>query len=142
MKRFNPLVPYSRFHRSVLFLALLTKKNGPPLKGYPNSLPGKWNYALHFWEEELRLHFEKIEQQIWLRLSGRDGELDQWIELMRNQQKMIEHAFAQLSSVAINEEILHDLGILLEKHIRTKERKVFQYIQSLLTEEQLSELID
>ncbi|HKK88197.1 MAG TPA: hypothetical protein VJ917_05055 [Saprospiraceae bacterium] len=141
MKRFSPLIPYSRFHRSVLFLALLAKKNGPSLKGYPNSLPGKWNYAIHFWEEELRPYFKKMEQQIWSRLSGRDGELDQYIELMRNQQKMIAHAFIQLSSTAVNEENLHDLGILLEQHIRTKERKVFQHIQHLFTEEQLRELI-
>ncbi len=142
MKRYSALVSYSRFHRSVLFLALLAKKNGPPLKDYPSSLTGKWDYAIHFWDEELCLHFEKEEHCIWSRLVGRQEALDHWIELMRKQQQKIEGIFSKMSASEANEEILHELGVQLEEHIRTKERKVFQHIQSLFKEEELLELID
>ena len=136
------LVPYSKFHRSVHFLALLTKKNGPRLKGYPDSLQGKWDYALNFWDSALKLHFEREELGIWSKLWREDPVLDEWIDLMRRQQQMIAEAYAKLAKSTVNEEMLHELGLLLEQHIRTKERKVFQYIQSMYSEKELVKLIE
>lgn len=136
------LVPYSKFHRSVLFLALLTNKNGPRLKDYPDSLQGKWDYALNFWDSALKLHFEREELGIWSKLWREDPVLDEWIDLMRRQQQMIAEAYAKLTKSTVNEEMLHELGLLLEQHIRTKERKVFQYIQSMYSEKELVKLIE
>jgi hypothetical protein len=141
MKRYPALIPYSRFHRSVLFLALLCKKDGPPLKGFPDNVHGKWYYALDFWEDRLLVQFEKEEKHIWTRLYGKRESLDELIELMQAQQAEIGDMLKNMAFAPVNADLLHELGNKLEQYIRHKERIVFQHIQEIYTEEELSEQI-
>ena len=140
MKRHPSLIPLSRFHRSVLFLALIAKKNGPPIKGYPTSLLGKMDYAKSFYDQKLKGHFQWEEEKLFAFIKGRDEQLDQLAGEMLKQREKLKLLFAALDDDSDAEAALHDLGIALEKHIRKEEREFFQMIQEVFTDRELDQL--
>ena len=141
MKRHDSLVPLSRFHRSVLFLALIAKKNSPPIKGYPATVKEKKNYALSFYEHKLEAHFQFEEEKLLPNIRGKNKELDQLADEIVLEHLELRRFFKALRNENNPEIELNNLGVVLEKHIRKEERKLFQQIQKTLTTQELNELI-
>ena len=140
MKRHPTLIPLSRFHRSILFLALIAKKNAPPVKGYPTSLPGKIDYAKSFYDQKLKGHFQWEDEKLFSFIKGRNEQLDQLASEMLKEREELKRLFAALDDNSDTEATLHDLGIALEKHIRKEEREFFQMIQEVFTDQELDQL--
>lgn len=141
MKRHASLVPLSRFHRSVLFLALISKKNAPPIKGYPTTVIEKKNYALAFFEHKLEAHFQFEEEKLLPNIRGKNKELDELSDEIVRERLELRKFFKALRYGNNPEAELNNLGVALEKHIRKEERQLFQKIQGTLTPQELNELI-
>lgn len=129
MRRHPSLIPLSRFHRSVLFLALLAKKNGPDLKGYPKDLPGKRDYALNFYQKKLRPHFALEATQLFPLAESISPVLAQMVQELREERALLARYFERLEAVE-DFQLLHEIGDALEKHIRKEERQFFQLLQA------------
>ena len=54
MKRHEALAPLSRDHHEALILSQLLKKDSPAYKGLPVTVEGKVNYAVGFFEKNLK----------------------------------------------------------------------------------------
>lgn len=140
MKRHNSLIPLSKFHRSVLFLALVAKKNAPNVKGYPTTLEGKKDYALSFYERQLKDHFLLEEQKLFPAILGKNHDLDRLVDQIILEHQALKALFHKLANSNNLEYDLDKLGVALEKHIRKEERELFQQVQKTLTQEELDQL--
>lgn len=140
MKRHDSLVPLSKFHRSVLFLALVAKKNAPPVKGYPTTLEGKKDYALAFYKNRLNDHFQLEEEKLLPAVRGKDKSLDKLVEEILLERQKLRKLFDQLQNSNDLEFDLDNLGKALEKHIRREERQLFQQVQQTLTPMEMDQL--
>ncbi len=140
MRRHESLVALSRFHRSVLFLAQMAKRNGPSFKGYPTDAEGKAAYAVNFFDKSLREHFLLEDQRLLPRVSGKTPELGRLAREIQAEHIHLTNLFEALRTPADLEEKLDDLGIALEKHVRKEERQLFQQIQEAFSESELQEL--
>jgi hypothetical protein len=128
MKRHEALIPYSRFHRKILALALISKSNAPDVKGYPTKIDDKIDFALVFYENELSFHFSEEKNKIFDLYKNQDHEIDLLIEVLLKEREEIKLLFQQLS-IKREELLLNNLGELLEKHVRKEERQFFQLLQ-------------
>lgn len=140
MKRHQSLIPLSKFHRSVLFLALVAKKNAPPVKGYPSSPEGKKDYALSFYERQLKDHFKLEEEKLLPAVKGKNKDLDKLIDDIVSEHRELGELFDQLQKSKNLEFDLNNLGVALEKHIRSEERQFFQKVQQILTPDEMEAL--
>ena len=140
MKRHPSLIPLSRFHRSVLFLALVCKKNSPPVKGYPQDDKGKKDYALSFYEGPLGKHIAKEEERLFPFVANKSAELQALVDELKAEHQQLDSLFNELSTSSDLSESLNQLGILLEQHVRKEERQFFQLIQQTLPEEEMQKL--
>lgn len=141
MKRDDSLVLLSHFHKSVLFLALISKKNAPPVKGYPTTVIEKKNYALSFYEHKLETHFQFEEEKLLPNIRGKSKELDDLTDEIVRERLELRKFFEALRYGDNPEAELNNLGVALEKHIRKEERQLFQMIQRTLTPQELNQLI-
>lgn len=135
MKRHEVLIPFSQFHRSCLFLALIAKVNAPEVKGYPTDIDGKIHYAIDFYNGPLTDHFDQ-EEVLWNYVKVKSDKLSQIIEELEAERRGIVELFQVLIANS-SESTLNQIGNLLESHVRKEERVLFQQIQSDLTEEEL-----
>ncbi len=139
MRRHIALQPLSRFHRSILFLSLLAKRNGPALKGYPTAHEEKVDYAVSFYHERLLPHFQLEERFLYSVLGNIDPEIDQLLITIGNEREELAKLFDLLAEER-SAEVLNDIGLLLEKHVRREERQLFERIQEKCDERLLSDL--
>jgi len=140
MKRHPSLIPLSRFHRSVLFLALVCKKNAPPVKGYPTDLEGKRDYALAFYKGRLLSHIRQEEEVLFPQITGKTEGIDQLLTELKTEHQRIDQLMEKLASSKELATDMDELGQLLEKHVRKEERQLFQQVQEALTEAELSSI--
>ena len=140
MKRHPSLIPLSRFHRSVLFLALVCKKNAPPVKGYPQDLEGKRDYAISFYQRQLKAHMMLEEEQLFPKVRTKSEALGILVGELLEEHQQIEKLISRLQDSTDLSESLDELGHLLETHVRKEEREFFQQIQSTLSEPELTAL--
>lgn len=96
MKRHEILIPYSRFHRQILFLALISKCNAPDVKGYPTEIQEKIDFALDFYKNELSSHFSEEKINLFGQYKGRDNEIDELIEYLLKEREEIKLLFDEL----------------------------------------------
>ncbi len=141
MRRHESLIPLSRFHRSVLFVAQMAKRNGPQFKGYPTDIEGKARYAVEFFADKLQAHFQLEETKLLPVIKGKDTELDAIISEIEAEHVHLTHLFEGLKSPSDTESQLDELGFALEAHVRKEERVLFQKIQVVLTESELQQLV-
>ena len=134
MRRHPSLIPLSRFHRSVLFLAFVLKKNGPEVKGYPTDIEGKKLYAIDFIENKLLAHFDIEEKQLLPMLQSIEA-LKPLCEKVVEDHRQIRELANELSTSNDLIKCLDEMGHLLENHVRFEERQLFQQAQDLLGEE-------
>ncbi len=140
MRRHPGLIPLSRFHRSVLFLALVCKKNAPPVKGYPEDDEGKRDYALAFYQAKLKAHITLEETRLFPVVAGINDQLGALVTGLTEEHAALDKLFAALRTTGALSETLHQLGTLLESHVRKEERQFFQLIQESMDDEALSGL--
>ncbi len=140
MRRHNTLIPLSRFHRKVLFVAQMAKRNGPKFDGYPTDPSSKADYALNFYRKELSSHFELEERKLFPNVTGYDEALDIMVLAVAEEQRHLRKLFEELPTTEHLTEKLDVLGFALEAHIRKEERQLFQKIQEVLSDEALVNL--
>lgn len=138
MKRDPSLIPFSHFHRSCLFVALMAKKNAPSIEGYPDDFQGKVDYIKDF-RPRLAAHFEK-EENLWEKTISRHLEIKDIVDELKEQRKEIHDLLNRLEATP-TEDLLFKFGQDFEHHVRTEERKYFQAIQQYFSSEELKTLV-
>jgi iron-sulfur cluster repair protein YtfE (RIC family) len=135
MKRHQSLIALSHDHHHGLMLAQLIKKGAPEYKGMPSDLAGKVAYTKESWEKELKFHFENEENILFPFVKGKNESVDGLIEVILAEHIQIKKLIMSLDKTNNYEEILDQLGNMLEQHIRKEERQLFQKIQSIFGSE-------
>jgi hemerythrin-like domain-containing protein len=132
--RHASLQPLSRQHHQGLLASLLLEKG---LKKNA-SLKEMRDFIIQFWEEELRLHFEK-EEVLFLPLAYKYPQLLDGLTQLKNEHQEIRFIIQKLNNEARSEqyETIASFASLLEKHIRFEERQLFNAIQENLPEDEL-----
>ncbi|MCC6288945.1 MAG: hemerythrin domain-containing protein [Chitinophagaceae bacterium] len=139
MKRHTALLPLSREHHNALILAQLIKKDAPAYKGMPTDTQGKINYAVDFFETDLRAHFYK-EEVVLEKVKHVNVEIDTLAKEIIAEHEALKNHFIQLKTAVDKIAALDELGKLLEAHIRKEERVLFPLIQQHCSEELLAHL--
>lgn len=142
LRRHAGLAPLSRDHHHILILAQLLKENAPVYRGLPDTTAGKRTYALTFHHNSLQGHLHREEETLLPMITGRSATLDALGQALLEEHRAIEQSFVQLTRCPEEEWgwRMHDLGLLLERHVRREEREWFPAIQEHLTEEELTAL--
>ncbi|MEI7627450.1 MAG: hemerythrin domain-containing protein [Bacteroidota bacterium] len=132
--RHPTLQPLSRQHHQGLLASLLLEKG---LKKNA-SLKEMRDFIIQFWEEELRLHFEK-EDLLFLPLAYKYPQLLEGLTQLKNEHQEIRLIIQKLNNEARSEQYdtIASFANLLEKHIRFEERQLFNAIQEILPEDEL-----
>lgn len=132
LKRSKALIEFSRDHHFGLLLAWKIRK-GLKIEINPERIS---DYVLHFYENDLALHFREEEEFLFVQLSSDDplrvraendhAQVYKYIESLRRQ--------------PVDKSSLPLLADLLESHIRFEERELFPQLERALGEERLLEL--
>ena len=137
MKRHPALQTLSHDHHQGLILAQQLKKGAPQYKGMPTTLEEKKNYTISFYNNELKKHFEDEEKILFPFLKNKNENIDKLIVEIISEHRKMESLIIELETADQLENVLDELGWLLEKHIRKEERELFVEIEKLLSEEEL-----
>ncbi|NOK59499.1 MAG: hemerythrin domain-containing protein [Chloroflexi bacterium AL-W] len=140
MKRHPSLVPLSREHQRGLFLAQALKRGIPRFKDLPTTVDGKREYALSVYKALLQHHFHVEEIILFPAIRGRNIEIDTLINELLQEHQQMHTLFQTLHNTSDLETLLHELGLLLESHIRKEERQLFERVQVVIDKEQLHAL--
>lgn len=140
MKRHKALHILSHEHHHGLLLAQLIKTDSPEYKNLPKSIIEKKDYTLKSFEEKLIPHFKKEEEILFPFAHNKNSEIDNLIDDLIKQHKIIYSLIEKLKSSDQPELELNELGELLEIHIRTEERDLFPRVQEFLNEDELLKL--
>ena len=79
MKRHKSLYPLSHDHHQGLILAQLIKKNAPKYKNLPDTIDGKTEYTINFYNVELVKHFRHEEEILFAAAKGKNENIDSLI---------------------------------------------------------------
>ena len=137
MKRHATLHTLSHDHHQGLILAQQLKKGAPKYKGMPTTLEEKKNYTISFYNNELKKHFEDEEKILFPFVKNKNEDVDKLIVEIIFEHRKMESLIIELETADQLENVLDELGWLLEKHIRKEERELFVEIEKLLSEEEL-----
>jgi len=140
MKRHPALYPLSHDHHQALILAQQIKKGAPQYKGMPSTLENKRKYTLQFYKSELVQHFKDEEEFLFPSVKNKKAGLDIMISEIISEHRKMELLVTELGKTGNLENLLDELGLLLEKHIRKEERKLFVEIENVLSEAELSDI--
>ncbi|MEO8149519.1 MAG: hemerythrin domain-containing protein [Bacteroidia bacterium] len=139
MKRHESLIPLSQDHKSTLFLAGQLKFNAPDYPGYPKDIHGKTALLAGEFEFHIKEHFRKEEEILFKSVRNKSPELRK----LTNELVLEHHKITQLIQQALLKsaaELLHEIGEMLQQHIRKEERQLFELIQQTLSENELLDL--
>lgn len=137
MKRHKALILLSHDHHKGLLLAQLLKKTAPAYKDLPDDPVGKMNYAIEAYKSDLSIHFKDEEEILFPLLSNKSAEIDDLINELLDEHKIIEDGISSLKASDDLVNHLDAIGNILEKHIRKEERILFQKAQSILSDNEL-----
>jgi len=140
MKRHKSLYSLSHDHHHGLILAQLIKKNAPKYKNLPNTIDGKVEYTVNFYNVELKKHFRQEEEILFPAVKGKDKKISSLIDEIISEHRKIETLVDSLKEKENQTEILDELGYLLESHIRNEERNLFSEIEKLLSDDELMKI--
>ena len=138
IKRDRALHILSHDHHRGLILAQLIKKDAPDYKDLPKTNSDKVGYTISFYKNELVRHFKNEEDILYPAVKNKSKEIDELFEEIISEHKKIKLLVVQLESGENKSDILNELGVLLETHIRKEERNLFMKIQAILTKEELT----
>jgi iron-sulfur cluster repair protein YtfE (RIC family) len=142
MKRNPALHALSHDHHQGLILAQQLKKGAPQYKGMPSTSEDKKDYTISFYKTELVKHFQDEEVILFPAVRNKNDELDKQIAEIVSEHRKMETLVCELEKTNHLEDVLDELGNLLEKHIRTEERELFVEIEKSLSEEELVSIAD
>ena len=137
MKRNPALYTLSHDHHQGLILAQQLKKGAPQYKGMPSTLEDKKEYTLSFYKTELVKHFQDEEIILFHAVKNKNAELDKLIDEIISEHRKMESLVKDLEKTKHLEDVLDELGKLLEKHIRKEERELFIEIEKILSDDEL-----
>jgi hemerythrin-like domain-containing protein len=140
MKRHTALYSLSHDHHQGLILAQQIKKGAPQYKGMPSTVEGKRDYTIQFYNSELKRHFANEEEILFPAVKNKNAELDRKIAEIISEHRKMETLIGNLEKTDRFENVLDELGHLLEKHIRKEERELFVRIEEVLNEKELESL--
>jgi iron-sulfur cluster repair protein YtfE (RIC family) len=140
MKRHEALAPLSRDHHEALILSQLLKKDSPAYKGLPVTVEGKVNYAVGFFEKNLKDHFEKEEKVFVLVKTMHPEEIGVLVSELTEEHHTLARLFSEIGSKENPMETMNRLGELLNNHIRKEERNLFPLLQKHCTEEMFEKI--
>ncbi|MEJ2103373.1 MAG: hemerythrin domain-containing protein, partial [Ignavibacteriaceae bacterium] len=101
------------------------------------TLEGKKEYTISFYKTDLEKHFEDEEKILFPSVIKRNDEADRLIEEVVLEHRKIELLINDLIKKSDVEDLMDELGVLLENHIRKEERKLFPKIEEILSAEEL-----
>lgn len=134
MKRSEALQPLSRDHHQALYVALQLRRADDPVAGR--------EAFLEFWDEHGREHF-RIEEEVLLPVWGELGTPDPGsVARVAQEHLAIRVAARRLAAAEPELEALHELGDLLDGHVRFEERELFPLIEEDLDVQQLDRMAD
>ena len=131
MRRHPNLIPVSRQHRKMLMLAQLLKKNAPAYEGLPHTSEGKVEYAIGLYVNLIEKHFEIEEKHIFPLAKNKGEQLDALSIQLTEEHKLLKDKFLLLNPIEPKIDLMDELGVQLEKHIRKEERQLFQQLQQV-----------
>ena len=137
MKRHPSLYTLSHDHHQGLILAQQLKKGAPQYRGMPSTLDDIKDYTISFYKTELVQHFQDEEMILFPAAKNKNDELDRMIAEIIAEHRKMESLIKVLEKTDQLENVLDELGWLLEKHIRKEERELFMEIEKVLTDEEL-----
>jgi len=137
MKRHTALYTLSHDHHQGLILAQQLKKGAPQYKGMPSTLEDKKDYTISFYKYELRKHFQDEEIILFPVVKNKNDDLDKKIVEIISEHRKMELLVKDLEKTDHLENVLDELGHLLEKHIRKEERELFMEIEKVLSDDEL-----
>jgi iron-sulfur cluster repair protein YtfE (RIC family) len=140
MKRHPALYVLSHDHHQGLILAQQIKKGAPQYKGMPTTVEEKKDYTISFFKTELVKHFKAEEEILFPAVEGKSAEVDKLINEIISEHRKMESLVGDLEKTDQLENVLDELGNLLEKHIRKEERELFVEIENLLSETELNSI--
>ena len=140
MKRHKSLQSLSQEHHHGLMLAQLIKSGSPEYKGLPNTVEGKVQHTIKFFEENLVPHFNKEEKILFTISKNKNAEIDRLINELIFQHRAIYSLVDKLRKSSEPEIELNELGMLLESHMRKEERELVQGIQNVFSENEMEKL--
>ncbi|MCW8962121.1 MAG: hemerythrin domain-containing protein [Ignavibacteriaceae bacterium] len=142
MKRHPALHTLSHDHHQGLILAQQLKKGAPQYKGMPSTLDGKKDYAISFYKTEVVKHFEDEEKILFPSIFNRNDETDRLVKEIISEHRKIESLIDDLRRKNDVADLLDELGVLLDNHIRKEERILFPKIEEILSDEELANIRD
>ena len=137
MKRHPALHPLSHDHHQGLILAQQLKKGVPQYKGMPSTLEDKKDYAVSFYKSELVKHFKDEEEILFPSVLRKNEKVDSLVQEVISEHRNIESLVNELEKTNQLENVMDELGQLLEKHIRNEERVLFVEIENILSDDEL-----
>jgi hemerythrin-like domain-containing protein len=145
--RHPALAPFSRDHHRALRLALSIQAGAPPQQRsqLPADVEGLVAHVQRVFTTDLEPHFMAEEAVLLPAVAGRDAELDLLVAAIVAEHREMASLVGELSRdghlAPGVEAMLDGLGRLLEAHIRTEERSLYEKIQTVLDEEDLDRLV-
>lgn len=138
IKRHEALKPLSQHHMAGLHIALKLSRAGTNKSRLPIS--DIIHDAEEFWNPDGSNHFRE-EEDILLPVYAKYEKVDtETIKNMLMEHVLIRSKMQQLLAEELAMEEMHELGALLENHIREEERVIFPMIEQALPEGELSRL--
>lgn len=140
INRHESLKPLSRHHMIGLHVALKLKRAGTEESRW--SVEEIKQDTNDFWNPDGQEHFRE-EEEILLPVYSRFADIEKQPEII---EMLLEHVKIRagmdevLRAETDDLDKLHELGLLLEAHIRKEERVIFPMIEKALPEEKLVEL--
>ena len=133
MRRAGQLIPFSRFHKRVLFIGESCKTDGARFSGYPTELQERVRLLSEF-APLLNRHLELIETA--LSVCQVSDHRKQVVEKHVDLRSLMSTAVDNSTS----EETLNEFGVELVTHVRHLERTVFENLQESATEKELNQI--
>jgi hemerythrin-like domain-containing protein len=137
MKRHPALVALSRDHHDGLVIAQVLKHDVPAYRGMPDLPKDRLDFFKAKLVTALRPHFELEEKTLFPLLRNRDPKIDHLLDNLIVEHRELENAALIPSDDPDLEMRLDTAGRLLERHIRSEERELFQWAQAHLSGQEL-----
>lgn len=140
LKRNEILAKLSRDHHLALLMAQVLKTNGPAYAGTTRDAESRKKYVEEFFQDNLKKHFETEEQIVFPMSEGLTDEIKILQTQLKEEHEQMRSAIVNLATANNLEEELNLLGILLDRHVRTEERQLFEMIQKSADQNWFDEL--
>lgn len=140
MKRAKPLIPLSRFHKKVLFVAESCKTDGARFKGYPIDVVGRLALLVES-HPKLTSHFSELQSVFSALKPFVSDELQSLFEQLSSSQNELLAEIEKLSGLTITEYQLNKIGTELVQITRLCERGAFQQIQEEISEDVIKKVV-